>query len=292
MKRNYTLLFLLLFVALHIHAQQSILSYAGNSGKECFYDVLQLSDGTFLVSGYADNLNWIDISVPRTLITPTGVTNALTTTNRYAFIIQLSSDMQTILNVVHLPQGAAEDIMFIKTTNQPGQATGDMYISGTTQDSKANNGGYFIGRLNNNFVNGVPTAFAWVKPIWADAAAYFKARHAWDVTSNGKVYYLSGETHSFNWSAMYRLKSNGTADVVPKWTFHYKLAGGEYIGIGSSYPGGIDSLVSSLILFKKEKLVAVYDHGLLKIMQWYNLMATVVLKPESGLWIKCSLVLV
>ncbi|QLH46336.1 MAG: hypothetical protein HWD58_12310 [Bacteroidota bacterium] len=67
--------------------QQNIVMYAGNSGREGFYDVTELSNGTFLVCGYAENLNWINTSVPKTQLTYSGsIPNALGS-NRYGIIL-------------------------------------------------------------------------------------------------------------------------------------------------------------------------------------------------------------
>jgi hypothetical protein len=46
-------------------AQTNIVTYAGNAGRETFYDVMQITDGTFLVCGYASDLNWINANVPQ-----------------------------------------------------------------------------------------------------------------------------------------------------------------------------------------------------------------------------------
>lgn len=40
-------------------AAQSRLFYADNAGSESFKDIVQLSDGTILIAGTADDLNWI-----------------------------------------------------------------------------------------------------------------------------------------------------------------------------------------------------------------------------------------
>ena len=120
---------------------QNIVTYAGNSGKETFYDVMQITDGTFLVVGYTDNLNWTG-SAPKTQLTYSGTIPNASGTNKYGFILRLSADLQTILQVVHFPQGAVEDIRFIKTTSQPYTPTGDLFISCNTSDSSSNNGGY------------------------------------------------------------------------------------------------------------------------------------------------------
>ena len=114
----YYLFFFLFFFHNFCDAQSNVVMYAGNSGKECFYDVLQLSNGTFLVSGYAQNLNWISPSTPQTTLGTNGIHNGLGS-NQYGFILQLSPDLQTILHVVKFPQGSVEDIRFLKTTNLP-----------------------------------------------------------------------------------------------------------------------------------------------------------------------------
>ena len=66
MNKNYYYLFLLLFCGTISFAQTNIATYAGNAGKETFYDVMQISDGTFIVSGYADNLDGIPSNVVKT----------------------------------------------------------------------------------------------------------------------------------------------------------------------------------------------------------------------------------
>ena len=50
MQKNILLLLLLLNTAIAI-AQTNVVTYAGSSGKETFYDVMQITDGTFLVCG-------------------------------------------------------------------------------------------------------------------------------------------------------------------------------------------------------------------------------------------------
>ena len=100
----------------------------------------------------------------------------------------------------------------MRATNVPGQATGALYVSGTTRDSKANGGGYFIARLNGNLVDAAPTAFAWVKNVWATGD--HQVFQPWDVDGSGRVVYASGQPYGDDWAAMYRLKADGTPDVV------------------------------------------------------------------------------
>jgi len=70
--KNLLVLIVLVLVFVDTKAQ-NVLMYAGNSGKEVFYDVVQLSDGTFLIAGRADNLDWISVGVPRIVLSSAGI---------------------------------------------------------------------------------------------------------------------------------------------------------------------------------------------------------------------------
>lgn len=229
--------------------QGDLVTYAGNTGKETFYDVTQLSDGTFLVCGYAENLDWLSNSNLVELSYSSAIPNALGT-NRYGLMLHLSNDLQTILEVIHFPQGAVEDIRFIKTNSLPYETTGDLYISCTTADSDANNGGYVIAKLNGNFIETIPTGLDWVQVVWAKTGP--RDYHPWDVTSDGRVYYVSGEAHGYDWSAMYCLDQSGQRMPVEHWRTHWLTAGGEWKGTpASDCPnGGADAINYSGIVFK------------------------------------------
>jgi Secretion system C-terminal sorting domain len=239
----YTLLFSIF--AMPLAAQNNIATYAGNAGVENFLDVTQISNGTFLVSGYATDLAWLNASVPITTLSATGISNA-SGTNKVGFILQLSADLQTIIRCIALPANAAEDIRFIKFSSLPYAPTADIYVSGTTKDSKANQGGYFIAKLNNNFVNGVPTGFVWVKNVWAEG--YLFENQPWDVGSDGKVVYIGGQSHAADWSQVYRLSANGVNEVVPQWRTHWNSMGSEFRGLVSSYTGANPLSYSGIVL--------------------------------------------
>lgn len=228
---------------------QNLVSYAGNNGREGFYDIMQLSDGTWLTGGYATDLDWIDSSVPRSeLALPPGVSNQ-NGSNQYGILLHFSTDFTNILRVVHFPLGGVENVRFIKTTNVPGTTTGDIYLSGDTEDSEANNGGYFIARLNGNFVDAPPTAVIYARPVWAEGE--IKRNHPWDVGNDGRVVYLRGQTHDYDWSAMYQLDPAGERTTVEHWRTHWQVAGGEYYGQASEHPSGIAALTHSGMVFKR-----------------------------------------
>jgi Secretion system C-terminal sorting domain len=233
-----------------LFAQTNVVTYAGNEGKETFYDVLQITDGTFVVSGYADNLDWISSTTPRIELTyNTLIPNALGS-NRYGFLLHLSNDLQTILQVVHFPKGAVEDIRFIKTNTQPYTPTGDLYISCNTADTDANNGGYVLAKLDHNFINGIPSSLVWVYPVWAKS--YAKESHPWDVTNDGRLYFITGQSHAYDWSAVYCLSASGQRTIVENWRTHWLTNGSEWKGTPASAnpTGSIDSVTHSGIVLK------------------------------------------
>ena len=231
--------------ALTMSAQNQILTYAGESGSETFNDVLQLSNGNFIVIGMASNLNWISSEIPVVTFTNPGITNH-TSTSKTPFLLEFNSSFQNIIKVYHLPVGAAEDFRFIKTSNISGALTGSVFLSGSTSN------GYFIGKLNENFVTASPTGFEWVKNVNATAGGYAKDNQPWDVGSDGKVVYVMGESHGYNWSAVQRLNASGKDDIVNNWRIHWKSSGGEFYGKASDYPNGLSNLLYSAIVFRRD----------------------------------------
>jgi hypothetical protein len=225
-----------------------MVTYAGGSGVDAFNDVVQISNGTILVCGSADNLLWLPNGTPTSMITSSGINNAAGT-NKFGIILQYDSKMQTILQCVYFPQGTVENIRWMKFTSLPYAPTGDLYVSGKTADSKANNGGYFIAKLDNNFVNGVPTAAIWSKSIWAEGV--INEVQPWDVGSDGKVVFMLGQTHAADWSQVSRLKADGSDDIVPNWRIHWTNTGSEVRMKMSSYTGAAP-LVRSGIVLKKD----------------------------------------
>lgn len=243
-KKTSILLLVIIYNAVGF-SQTQMATYVGGSGAEIFNDVVQLSNGHFIVLGTADDLNWLPSGMTTIVWTNPGILN-LAGTSKIAFVIEFDQTLQNMVAVYSLPVNAAEDFRFIKTTSLVGQTTGEIYLSGNTSS------GYFIGKLNNNFVNGSPTGFSWIENVNAVAGEYPKIYQPWDVGGDGKVVYATGDSHNYNWSAIYRLKADGSDDVVENWRVHWKVAGGEFYGNASAAPGGVAGLLYSGIVFKRD----------------------------------------
>ena len=232
-----------------VDAQTNLAAYLGNEGGETLYDALQLSDGSILAVGYTDQLDWLQLDVVPQVLTYSGAIPNGLGTNRYGMILHLTSDLSAVLHALVMPQGAVEDVRFIKTNAMPFQTTQDLYISCTTADTYDNDGGYIIAKLNGNFVNQVPTGLEWQRIVWAES--YAQQNHPWDVTSDGRVYYVSGAAHGYDWSALYCLDAEGNRMTVEHWRTHWLVEGGEWRGApASSYQDGIEAIAYSGIALK------------------------------------------
>jgi hypothetical protein len=249
-KNLLCLIFSILCFFVEMHSQQSMLTYAGNSGRETFYDVTTNGAGERYVCGVADNLDWIGAEVPRVeIISTVSIPNALGT-NRYGFLLVLNNDCSALLKVYHFAAGVVEDIRFIKSNVQQGLSQ-SFYISCNTSDTESNNGGYIIAKLSDGFRNDMGTTqLDWVRVVWA--ASITKSVHPWDVSADGHVYYVSGEAHGYDWSAMYKLDGSGNRMVVENWRTHWTLGGSEWRGTPASAnpSGGSAGLAYSGIVMK------------------------------------------
>jgi hypothetical protein len=215
-------------------AQTNRIFLAGGQGNERFNTVFQLSDSTVLIGGEADNLSWIPTGVPIiTLDTLAGQGVRNGSSASIGFILHASKDLNTILRVLRLPPNTLESINKIKATSKPGDPTGEIYFSGRRDV----NAGYFIGRLNNNFVNGVPNTVSMGLNLRSrivstgakhqyDGPSYHRLFQPWDVDADGKILAASGEEFDFNWSFLGKYKRNGDADSVEYFPFHEVILDG------------------------------------------------------------------
>lgn len=190
----------------------SVFYTRGASGMR-FTDVLALSDGTFLLSGASHSLAWL-----------TDEENTLPGENiqnhaphgDIGFLLQVSADLRKVLRVAALPAGAVAEITKIRASNAPGQPTGALFISGKRNEGTKS--GYFIAKLNGNFVDKAPNDFEWIRNIAAGGT--HRDEQPWDVGGDGKIVYAEGEGFTYDWSAVRRLTATGKDDIVPDWRYH------------------------------------------------------------------------
>jgi hypothetical protein len=220
-------------------------SYLGGVGHEKLNAVHRLSDGTFLLGGASDNTDWIPAGT-ETIELGTGGMNS-SADGQVAFLAHVSADLTEVLRVVHFPQGTAADVFRIRSTEVPGTATGDIYISGNREVGDTSQMGYYIAKLDGNFVDAVPTDVAWSRDIVCEPrrASGFKGVSAfqeiqpWDVGSDGKVVYGRGAEYDFDWADIRRLTADGEPDVVNHWPAHWH-ADGEFYGPADTFDGTIN----------------------------------------------------
>ncbi|MCC5841199.1 MAG: PKD domain-containing protein [Opitutales bacterium] len=204
--------------------------YAGGGADTRFLDAHQLSDGTLLVVGVADNLNWLPADAPARELAVTGLPTPSGT--RHPFALRLSGDATAVLDAVHLPPGTSTSLRWIRTTEIPGEPTAMIYLSGQIA------GGYFIGRLNGNFVDAAPDGFDWVFPVTASSG--HQIDQPWDVGNDGRVVYAYGG----EWNAQIGfLDPTGQRTTLPQLRASH-FTGTEFErGLGSAFPGAAYSAI-------------------------------------------------
>ena len=194
--------------------------YVGGAGKTRLSSAFALSDGTLLVGGASDSLDWLPANVPTAALggpVPEGGDTGLT-----PFLLRLSPDAKRIVCVLTLPRGCAEDVAAIKTTSSPGRPTGALLIAGRTRKDEAKgrkSDGYFIARLDGNFIDAPPKRLLWVYTV--RAGDDIRNHMPWDVGADGRVIYAMGYPHSYDWVAIEALDANGKPAAVPKWRTHW-----------------------------------------------------------------------
>lgn len=219
-------------------------SYIGGAGAQQLTEILRLSDGTYLLGGNATNIDFIPANAPRVELDGSAIRSG--GSNRFALMLHVSADLQKVLHALYLPKGVCNDIRRIRTSGKPGEKTGDLFISGprSNGDPEADGGadGYFIAKLNGNFIDQVPSGFAWVHHV----AALGEHQHfqPWDVDNLGRVYYTAGNGFSKTWSAIYRLNTQGQYDKVEHWRLHLTADGPWHGSPASSKPGVQYSIIS------------------------------------------------
>ncbi len=222
--------------------------YAGDAGKERFNDVHYLSDGTALIAGQAENLSWLPAGTPRVALSAAGIDSAAA--GQLGFVLHTSGDLSQVLRVLEFPAGTVRDVFKIRSSEVPGSATAAIYISGSRDNGATN--GYFLAKLNANFVTGVPSALSFVYNV--EAGGDHKERQPWDVGGDGKIVYAIGTPFDAQWAAILRLGSNGVPEVVEHWTAHWKSdAAGEWDGTPASSYSGTPGLSYSAIVMKNSR---------------------------------------
>jgi hypothetical protein len=219
-----------------------LVTYAGNASIEELHDGLELADGSVLVAGSAENLDWI--SAPKIALPALSLPNRVT--GRTAFVLQLAPDLQSVLGVWHLPAGQVQNIRWIKTSAKPGSTiAGAIYLSGACD---ATSGDYFIARLNGDFITSTPTGFEWLRMARASSAAGDNlGLQTWDVGGDGRVVFADetdGTLRVFSLNAAGSLMK--LADLRGS---HWASAGtldnaSRQAGIGSDLPAAVVSGIS------------------------------------------------
>ncbi len=209
-----------------------LVTYTAGDGSVRLHDAIRLSDGTFVVVGGANHLDWLPGGVER--ITLTGFSGVQSSgSGRVAILLHLSSDLSQIVRVAHLPSDQTEDFRRIRATNSAELATDVLYVSAGRTTASTADDGYFIARLNGNFVDEIPSGADWTYDVGAKprraggsrGRSAYKTIQPWDVDAVGRVVFGRGAEYDFDWASLHRLDASGALSVVEHWPAHWTDAG-------------------------------------------------------------------
>jgi hypothetical protein len=198
--------------------------FAGSSGATSFKGLHRLDNGEILICGGTDDLGWTG-DAPRTVWALPADTAKGAGGTRFGFVLRMSPDLTRIVGVYHFPKGAMEEITRIRSTEVPGAATGDLYLSGRFSGLSGAEDAYWIGRVAGNMVRTPASGLAWLftvstpgtrgrdKPEPADYAVL----QPWDVRSDGRVIFTEGAPTWHKWAALRILNADGRPGALPGW---------------------------------------------------------------------------
>ena len=207
---------------------------AGATGETVFSSVHRLSDGTVVLGGGAKSLDWLaEHTKVREL---GGALPDVVSGQQQAFLLHMSADLSKVMDAVALPMGFSSEIRAIRGTEVPGEATGVLHISGPIDrnDRQGKPGkGYFIARLDGNFLTGKPAMVQWALSLEANGA--LQDTQPWDVGADGRVVFTQGGSYGHDWLSVEAVDETGSPAVVPEWPRHWHTEG-EYEGLAKDSP--------------------------------------------------------
>ena len=241
--------------------------YVGESGETRFQGHLPLSDGTILVGGTSSDLDWVPAGAAVTQLSATAANGSSikqdgVSSGKTAFLMRLSADVEDVLSVLHFPHDQVHNITWIHTDTPVGEATGNLYFSGQ-RGNAGGDGGYFIARLNNNFLDDAPTELAYVWNINTRGHhTEHGRRQPWDVMSDGRIVAQTGSPYEANWGEIIVLPADPGPQpansfpsvpltVMPGFRVHTITDGTNsetLYGTAEDLPTGYDITASRMIL--------------------------------------------
>lgn len=229
--------------------QDNIVAFAGGKGESAFRHIHVLSNGDLLIAGSATSFDWLPANVKKTEL-PLGAINSADPAS-IGFLLLLSPDGQTVKAALHFPANTVADISRIRTTEIPGQPTGVIYISGrrtVSEDKLSKEDGYFIARLEGNFVDKPVSGTAWAINVKAGprnaggfkGTAAYKEIQPWDVGSDGRVIYGTGADYDFDWASIEAVNAKGEPMLMPGWPA--QEGGKSFIAMKAGRSGSLRSM--------------------------------------------------
>jgi len=228
-------------VALTVSQSNGLLSrvaYAGASAQTGFFESVRLADGSILIAGTTQNLDWLPAGAPIQWLDASGMPASMSTA--LGFILHVEADLAAVRACYALPASHSQEIRRMRFSAPEGDPDRALFVSGKSES------GYFIGRLNANPETATPTGFAWVRDV--PSAGDHVTIQPWDVDADGRVVYLRGGESTFATDPQLRpviefLDATGQPRLLPALRASHAVGGAIVRGTGAAVAGATHSMV-------------------------------------------------
>lgn len=218
-----------------------------------------MSDGTVLGAGWSRDLKWVPKGVPITPLSAGSVDSRDTTGQ--AVLVRWSAGLDSIVWVAAFPQGSVGPLRRIRSSEQPGGATGRLFLSGDRTVADPSRDGYFIVRIQGHLERSGQPSVVWIRDIVCpprragnyQGVSQYKSVQAWDVDNAGRVFLARGAEADFDSAEVVRLDADGRLDRVAEFRSHVTSKGRVWRGSPSEFDsrtGWGDTLLYSRLFLK------------------------------------------
>ena len=184
------------------------------AGPGILHDALALPDGSVLIAGETDHLNWLPSGTSVVEWSPrssNGWEFPVSASPRRGILLHVEPDFSRIRTVFVTPTGKGGPIHAIKSDAVPGSGAGRVYLAGQPTPET-----YWLLKLEPGFDSKPGPVTTWGYDAQTKNGQKLPLRTIWDVGGDGRIVFL--DCKNKDWAVAARLRADGSGLCsVPEW---------------------------------------------------------------------------
>ena len=184
------------------------------AGPGILHDALALPDGSVLIAGETDHLNWLPSGTSVVEWSPrssNGWEFPVSASPRRGILLHVEPDFSRIRTVFVTPTGKGGPIHAIKSDAVPGSGAGRVYLAGQPTPET-----YWLLKLEPGFDSKPGPITTWGYDAQTKNGQKLPLRTIWDVGGDGRIVFL--DCKNKDWAVVARLRADGSGLCsVPEW---------------------------------------------------------------------------